>query len=529
MEAWKGMWKNVDMWKVIKMKTEGKTNREISRKTGYDRAKISEVWSRYCGQISQLGEENVDIKAIQEEMFAKPEYKKREGGRRKYTAEVEEKLKEILEEEKRKSRRLGKDHKQKMTNLQIHEKLVAMGIDISRATINTELARLRKKQKEVFVKQLYDYGDRLEYDFGEVTLNCGEGYKTYHMAVFSSPGGKFKWTYLYTNQKQDVFLDSHVKFFKMIGGVWKEVVYDNMRNVVSKFIGRNEKELNKEFLKMANYYGFTPNVTNCFKGNEKGSVECAVKTTRNQIFALRDAFASIGEAREYMHSRLVQMNEGSEIEEEKLCLMPTKPPLEISTIYERTVDQYSFIQIDTVFYSVPEELVGKKVIVKKYHDEVRVFYNNALMCKHDRLFGEGKLQVDIYHYLETLRKKPGAIRNSAALKGIPKMKAIFDTHYADKPRKFIEVFIENKGLALKEMIALFEEKINNTLELNALDVVKPTLHEEIAVRSNMAIYTTLVNIGIHKAMATPGENSRKAAISHDEDSRISGNAQAVVC
>ena len=31
----------------------------------------------------------------------------------------------------------------------------------------------------------------------------------------------------------------------MIGGVWKEIVYDNMRNVVSKFIGKNEKNLMK--------------------------------------------------------------------------------------------------------------------------------------------------------------------------------------------------------------------------------------------------------------------------------------------
>jgi len=38
-------------------------------------------------------------------------------------------------------------------------------------------------------------------------------------------------------------MDSHVRFFSMMGGVYKEVVYDNMKNVVSKFIGRNEKEL----------------------------------------------------------------------------------------------------------------------------------------------------------------------------------------------------------------------------------------------------------------------------------------------
>ena len=492
------MWRLVDAWRVIEKKIKGMSNREIQRQTGYDRAKISETWSRYRKQIAELGEEGADIKKIQEEMFTEPEYKTTERKRTKYTEEVDIRLKEIMEEEKRKTRRLGKGHKQKLTNLQIHAKLEAEGFDVSRPVINMELAKLRRKAKEVSIKQLYDYGDRVEYDFGEVTLNCGEGYKTYHMAVFSSPAGKFKWTYLYTNEKQGVFLDSHVKFFDMIGGVWEEVVYDNMRNVVSKFIGRSEKELNKELVKMAMYYGYKPNVTNCYRGNEKGSVECAVKTTRNQIYAERDAFSSLAEAREYMESRLKKMNETSEIEEEKKHLTPTKPPLELATISENRVSHYSFIQVDTVYYSVPEELVGKKVTVKKYHDEIRVFYNNGLVCKHERKFGRGSLQIDIYHYLETLRRKPGAIRNSAALKAIPKLKAVFDTHYSDKPKKFIEQFIENKELPIKELITVFEEKVTNVLEIKAMDVVRPSPNIEVEVRAHVYNYNVLVNAGIGK-------------------------------
>jgi transposase len=61
-----------------------------------------------------------------------------------------------------------------------------------------------------------------------------------------------------------------VKFFEMLGGCHREIVYDNMKNVVSKFIGRNEKELNPDLVKMSMYYGFQINVTNCFAGNEKG-------------------------------------------------------------------------------------------------------------------------------------------------------------------------------------------------------------------------------------------------------------------
>ena len=92
------------------------------------------------------------------------------------------------------------------------------GFDISQPTINNALAEIRSRQKNVYIRQQYDFGDRLEYDFGEVRLDCGEGVKSYHMAVFCAPASRFRWLYLYTNQKKSVFMDSHVQFFEMIGG-----------------------------------------------------------------------------------------------------------------------------------------------------------------------------------------------------------------------------------------------------------------------------------------------------------------------
>ena len=89
----------------------------------------------------------------------------------------------------------------------------------------------------------------------------------------TSPASHFRWAYLYTNMKMEVFIDSHARFFELVGGSFKEGVYDNCRCVVSKFIGRNMKELNPELIKLSLYYDYQINVTNCFSGNEKGSVE----------------------------------------------------------------------------------------------------------------------------------------------------------------------------------------------------------------------------------------------------------------
>lgn len=126
-----------------------------------------------------------------------------------------------------------------------------MGFDVGYSTVVLEINKIKRNGNECFIRQDYDFGDRLEYDFGEVKLVINGITKKYYIAVLSSPAGNFRWCYLYDNCKKDVFLDSHVKFFEMIGGVWKEVVYDNMRNIVSKFIGKNEKELNEDLVKMS--------------------------------------------------------------------------------------------------------------------------------------------------------------------------------------------------------------------------------------------------------------------------------------
>lgn len=487
---------NMDKGKLIGMKKAGMSTRAVARETGHDRKTIARIWNEYLRLSAELEKPCADVKGIQEQMTSEPRYKTSKRGKRKYTEELDERLRDIDAEERVKTRLMGAQHKQKLTNKQIHAKLLEEGYEISLATVNIQLARIRKRYKEVFIRQEYGYGDRLEYDFGEVQLNCGEGMKTYHMAVFSSPGSDFRWLYLYTNQKKGVFMDSHVRFFEMMGGCHREVVYDNMKNVVSKFIGKNEKELNPDLVKMAMYYGFQINVTNCFRGNEKGHVENSVKLLRNQIFSEQYNFASLQEAQTYAHSRLLKLNEGSSIEQEKACLVEYKPPLELAAISEKTVNSYSFVCVDTAFYSVPEYLVGKKVTVKKYHDEIRVYAANELVCTHSRVFGKGSMQVDIFHYLNTLYKKPGAVKNSVALKSIPRLKAIFNTHYAKQPKRFIEVFLENKELSIEEIIELFEKKTRQKGEIIALDVVKPVCSIDVAARASVANYSALVNGGI---------------------------------
>jgi len=494
--------------KVIELKQENLSNREVARRTGLNRETVAKYWNEYQRKSQELTQEGADIKAVQDELLAKPKYKSREGRPRKYTQEVEDRLLEFIDAEKQKDKLLGERHKQKITNKQIRGILNDEGHDLSQATINIKIAKLRNRQKHVYIRQQYDFGDRVEYDFGEVRLIIGGVVGTYHMAVFASPAGKFRWCKLYTNQKKPVFMDSHVKFFEFMRGGYREVVYDNMRNVVTKFIGKNEKELNADLIKMSLYYGFKVNVTNCFSGNEKGTVEKSVDVLRTELFAVNYTFNTLDDAQTYVNAQLLKLNEGALILDEIKHLTPYKPPLELAEIGTAKVDKTSLISVDTVKYSVPEELVGQTVTVKKYHDEIRVFVNNTEVCRHRRAFGNGTMKIDIMHYLNTFLRKPGALKNSVALKSLPQLKAVFDTYYSKRPRDFIEILIENFDLEAADVLKIFKDKTANKAEFHAVSVVKQISQIDMQSRAFMVNYSLLIKGNRRReaiATATLGE------------------------
>lgn len=297
---------------------------------------------------------------------------------------------------------------------------------------------------------------------------------------------------MYKNQGSDVFFDSHVRFFEMIGGMYKEIVYDNMRNVVTRFIGRNEKEINPNLSNFANYYGFTVNVTNCFSGNEKGHVEGSVRIIRKNVFATLYEFDSFEQAEEYLNKKLIEMNESSLIEEEKKNLLELKSKYDLAKITTQKVDSYSFVQVDKNKYSVPDYLVGNTVIIRIYAREIKIYSNDNFVCMHKKKDGSNEVSIDIKHYLPSLERKPGAIRNSLALKSTPYLKTIFDKYFIRDPKKFVEIIKNNKEKDTDGLIDAFNEYIKFGKNAMPKDILRQVNNIELKTRMIISSYNSLL-------------------------------------
>lgn len=279
---------------------------EIHRETGFDRKTIRKYVNQYEEKRRALLDSGGNNLILTEEIVSPPKYDSSNRSRVKLTDEIIDRTDFFLKENELK-KGSGKSKQQKK-NVDIHEALVEEGYDISYPTVSNYIKFKLDQEKEAYIRQEYGLGDVAEFDWGNVNLTIGNVSKTLQMAVFTTDKGNFRFSHLYHSQKMESFLDSHVKFFNVAGGVYSTLVYDNMKVAVAKFVSRTEKKPTDDLLKISIYYGFKYRFYNARRGNEKGNVEKSVEYVRRKIFSKRDTFETIEEANIYLEQELEKLN-----------------------------------------------------------------------------------------------------------------------------------------------------------------------------------------------------------------------------
>lgn len=458
---------------ILKHYMEGKSQWQISKETGIDRKTIRKYTREYEKTKMELSYDNSHannelIKAL----VLAPKYDSSNRSKTKLTDTIIDKI-EIHLKENEDKRATGRSKQQKK-KIDIYEALIEEGHDISYSTVCNYIKKIYEKQKEAYIRQEYQLGEIAEYDWGLVKLLIKGKIKTIQMAAIATAKGNYRFAYLYNNQKMESFLDSHVRFYNQVGGVYKEMVYDNMKVAVKAFVSKTEKEPTEDLLKLSLYYGFRYRFCNARKGNEKGHVEKSVEYVRRKVFGKKDSFESLEEANEYLETELKKLNakpfkekENKSaydiLEEERPYLIPLMPSYDIARVIELRVSKYSVITIDENKYSVPDHLVGKFVFTKIYPEKILVYHDNILVAQHKRSYSSHYWTIEIFHYIDTLKKKPGALHSSTAKHQMnSKLQSIYNKHYIKNSKDFIELLelIGVIGFLKVENVIAELEKIN---------------------------------------------------------------------
>lgn len=431
---------------------EGKSIREISRLTGLHRRTVHRYIQQYENRREALLNHTMekDGEELTTAIVEPPAYRTGSRNKRKLTDEMMEEIKRHLSENEAKMQ--NGQRKQVKKAIDIYEALVQQGADISYSTIRHVVRTLKQKTQEAYIRLEYAPGDVCEFDWGHVVLTVGGESRKFQLAVFTSAFGNYRFAQLYAKQKTEHFQEAHAAFFEHIGGSYRTMVYDNMRVAVGKFTGR-DRHPTKGLLQLSLHYGFRFRFCNLFSGNEKGHVERSVDVIRRKAFAFQDTFDSLQEANRYLlevcckqNMKKQQAKQGQTadelLEQERPDLLPYIPTFDASRMLQVRVDKYATVMMEQNRYSVPDHLVGKRILVKVNASHVRCYDEGVKVAEHPRCNGLHEWRLTLDHYLQTLKKKPGALAASTALhQAQKKIKSIYSRYYTTRPREFVDLMI----------------------------------------------------------------------------------------
>ena len=482
---------------IIRHFRDGDPERKISRELKLNRGTVRRYLKEYKLARENLKSAGITDETLIEEVVKTPKYNSENRGRRKLTQEINAEIDRLLEiNEQKRNRGL---HKQTMKKIDIFEHLCEKGYDIGYTTICNTVREKENKRKEAFIRQVYQPGDVCEFDWGEVKLEIEERWQTLYMAVFTPANSNYRYGILFQRQDTSSFIQAHVIFFQHIGGVYHTMVYDNMRVAIRRFVGPTEKEPTQALLKLSVYYQFKFRFCNIGKGNEKGHVERNVEFIRRKAFCKVDSFTSVESANlslqktcNRLNTRYNCLNNGKKaidlLAVEKQYLLEIMPPFDCGEMEQCKADKYSVITYRGNRYSVPDHLVGKIIDVKVYPEKLVCYYENNIICSHERRYGSNGWYIELDHYLNTLRIKPGALAGSQAMASAPdEVRKIFEKYFSHVPRDFIEllIFLRDNDYDFNRVIKSIK-KLNDICPKNiSLDTVKALCMQDSLLTSGI--------------------------------------------
>jgi transposase len=474
---------------IIRCYRQGKSQRKISEELGVSRPTVSKYVKAYEEAIE--GSKNKEM-AQSTFLSRAPTYTPGTRIKGKLTEPVQQAINGLLEQNVLKLQQGLR--KQLLKKRDILEALHKQGFDVGYTTVCNYISSRNKSQapKEAFVRQTYQPGAVCEFDWGEIKLNLSGKQTRLQLAVFTSAYGNYRHAFIFNRQDTLSFMEAHVRFFEKVGGVHAEMVYDNMRVAVAKFVGPHEKEPTCALLQLRAHYQFQHRFCNAYRGNEKGHVERSVEYVRRKAFALKDQFTDIADAQEHLYGTLNKLNAQKQTGSQQTAddmLLEEKPhllglpvaPLVCCDQVQLRVDKYATISYGTNRYSVPDHLVGEFVEASIQSGQVDIYHRNKRVATHKRCYLKHEFVVEIEHYLATFKKKPGALPGSLALASNTYLKELYTNHFHGEPRAFIDL------LSYCRQQSVSEEKLDETM-CRLLDVKygHPTVEKLRVLLGNQA-------------------------------------------
>ncbi len=229
----------------------------------------------------------------------------------------------------------------------------------------------------------------------------------------------------YTHATQQAFLEAHEHAFRYFGGVFRVLRYDNLRSAVKKVLRGSRREETSRFIAFRSHWRYQSEFCNPARGNEKGGVEGEGGYFRRNHWVPLPEVRDLDALNTWLerccvedHRRVISgrsQRVGAAMLEEQAHLLPLAgEPFDLADTSFPTVDGLRCVRVRTNRYSVPLT-PGTKVEARVSADHVELWHEGECVARHERCFSRLQQILDLEHYIDVLRRKPGALAGSTPL------------------------------------------------------------------------------------------------------------------
>ncbi|WP_413874820.1 IS21 family transposase [Albidovulum sp.] len=243
-------------------------------------------------------------------------------------------------------------------------------------------------------------------EFGKVDIDS----KMQKLYCFNMILGFSRMRYIEFTLSIDVYslIKCHVNAFRYFGGYTKEILYDNMKQVViTRALKSTDSEWNVKFEDFFKQYGFIPRLCRPYRPQTKGKIENTVGYVRRDFF-LGGSFSSVSDINVQAITWLKRVNSSvhgttHEIPLDRLKIEELKPidgVPEYLVIREetRTISRDCFISYIGNQYSVPYRFAGREATLQIFNGKFSVIVGGEPVCEHEILSGSGRVSRVKEHF-----------------------------------------------------------------------------------------------------------------------------------
>ncbi len=223
--------------------------------------------------------------------------------------------------------------------------------------------------------------------------------------IFIGVLGATSYTYAEASESQGLsdWIASHVRMFEFMGGVPEVLVPDNLKSGVSRAC-YYDPDINPTYQDMARHYNTIILPARVRAPRDKAKVETGVqiverwilaKLRNHTFFSLTDLNREIRRLLDELNDKPFQKLPGSRksmfdsIDRPALKKLPADP-YQYAEWKKATVHIDYHVEVDGHYYSVPYQLVKKKIDVRITASTVECFYKNKRAASHKRSCRKGR-------------------------------------------------------------------------------------------------------------------------------------------